>query len=187
MKVVKTKDKIILCALELLEKSGIQAVTQPAVAKLAGITQGQLTYHFPKRTDMILALSEAALTQVADFIFNQRIDNSQKKDEKVRSLIWSIVKNHTRIRALLGLVTEADTNEEVRQKLLAQEEKVRLLIGFALGVDPNDSLVTTTHATLLGFGLLSFLKRDDGLLKDFVYASELLNKAAPKNKKKANL
>lgn len=187
MKIIKTKDKIIICALELLEKSGIQTVTQPAVAKLAGITQGQLTYHFPKRTDLILALSEAALTQIADFIFNQKIDNSQKKEEKIRSLIWSVIKNHARIRALLGLVTEADTNEEIRQKLLDQDEKVRLLIGFAMGVDPGDSLVTTTHATLLGFGILSFLKRDDGLQKDFIFASELLNKAAPKNKKKAHV
>ena len=185
MKVLKTKDKIILCALELLEKSGIQAVTQPAVAKLASITQGQLTYHFPKRTDLILALSEVALTQVADFIFNQKIDNSQKKEEKIRSLIWSIIIDHARVRALLGLVTEADSNEEVRQKLFDQEEKVRTVIGFAMGVEPSDPLVTTTHATLLGFSMISFLKRDANLYKDFVFASEMLNRNSPKNKKKA--
>lgn len=187
MKALKTKDKIIMCALQLLEKSGIQAVTQPAVAKLASITQGQLTYHFPKRTDLILALSEAALSQVADFIFNQKIDNSQKKEEKMRSLLWNIMKDHARVRALIGLVTEADTNEEVRRKLLDQEEKVRLLISFAMGVEPQNPLVTTTHATLLGFGMLSFIKRDDNLYKDFIFASELLNKTAPKNKKKVTV
>ncbi len=184
MKVVKTKDKIILCALELLEKSGIQGVTQPAVAKLASITQGQLTYHFPKRTDLILALSEVALNQAADFIFNQKVDSSQKKEEKVRTLTWNLIKDHARIRALLGLVTEADSNNEVRQKLLDQDVRVRLLIGFAMGVEPEDPLVTTTHATLLGYGILSFLKRDENLYKDFGFAFELLNHAAPKNKKK---
>lgn len=187
MKILKTKDKIIVCALELLQKSGIQSVTQPAVAKLARVTQGQLTYHFPKRTDLILALSEVALTQAADFIFNQKIDHSQKKEEKIRSLIWSIMKDHARVRAMLGLVTEADTNDEVRQKLLAQEEKVRMVIGYAMGLEPDDPLVTTTHATLVGFGMLSFLKRDDNLYKDFVFASELLNKNTSKSKKKERI
>lgn len=47
-------------AVDILEKHGIQSLTQMEVAKGVAIPQGQLTYHFPKRTDLIMAVTDMA-------------------------------------------------------------------------------------------------------------------------------
>ncbi len=182
MKLTKTKDKILQSALDLLESGGIQAVTQLAVAKLVGISQGQLTYHFPKRTDLILALTEIAQNQVSEFIFKQSSNLHSQKDNKITSLIWSSINNPHRIRAMLGLVIEADTNDEIRKKLIDQEEKSRALIAFATGHEVTSPAVTMIHATLLGFGLLTFVKRDDNLFEHFTFAANTFKKSKPKKK-----
>ena len=197
MSLLSTKDRILKAAVQLLEESGIKAVTQPAVAKLVGIPQGQLTYHFPKRADLVLALTDKALDGIAEFLWKKMPDLAEKSVEGAQkqliSLIWNcVVTSKPRVRALIGLLIEADENPEVKVKLTIQEDKVRALIASAMGVEPDSQEVTLTHATLLGFGLLSFLhsERNTELEKDFIFAIDTLRKsldkaaAAPKSRAK---
>ncbi len=150
-----TKDKILQAALGLLEKSGIKAVTQPAVAKLVGIPQGQLTYHFPRRADLVLAVTDLSLDRLASFLFSR-----DAVTEKMDRMLWKFLSDPTRSRALLGLVVETDESPEVRERLAMQEEKGRSLIAAALGLEEGDPDITLVHATLAGFALLAFLRAD---------------------------
>lgn len=183
-----TKDKIISAAVGILEELGIQALSQLAVAKKVGISQGQLTYHFPKRSDLILAATDVALNRLAESVFSES-NSSDSKD--ISELIWKLIHNHSRIRAQLGLVIEADQSSELHQKLLLQEERVRALIAFGIGVEADDPLVTFTHSTLLGFGVISFVRgKNSGTLhKDYQYFIQQLQQIikTKKSKKKANL
>lgn len=50
-----TKEEIILNAVDLFNKYGITAVSTRDIADACGISLGNLTYHFPKKKDLILA------------------------------------------------------------------------------------------------------------------------------------
>ncbi len=186
MKATTTKDKILQAALKILEESGIQSLTQPAVAKKVAIPQGQLTYHFPKRSDLILAVANLSLNRVAEFIWKQGSKMSGESSDKIQSLIWDLVKDHSRARAMLGLVIEADENPDVREMLKQQELRARALISTALGVEEDDSMITLVHATMLGFGVISFLRggNQKNLQKDFMFALKTMRETVEKEKNK---
>lgn len=178
-----TKDKIIRIAVELLESEGIRSLTQPAVAKRVGIPQGQLTYHFPKRSDLILAVADSAINRIAEFVFEQATQSlsgtqSEKRgpQSQVIDMIWALVRNHARIRALLSLVVEADDNEAVSQRLRDHHNRARMLIAMGMSAEADDAAVTMAHATMLGFGILSFIGGEDEkkLHQDFEFAMQRL-------------
>ena len=182
-----TKDKIIRIAVELLESEGIRSLTQPAVAKRVGIPQGQLTYHFPKRSDLVLAVADSAINRIAEFVFEQATQSaaqslsgtqSEKRgpQSQVIDMIWALVRNHARIRALLSLVVEADDNEAVSQRLRDHHNRARMLIAMGMSAEADDAAVTMAHATMLGFGILSFIGGEDEkkLHQDFEFAMQRL-------------
>jgi AcrR family transcriptional regulator len=58
-----TKNRIIEAALCELTEVGYSAFTQEGVSKRVGISLGNLTYHFPKRTDLLSAMIESWLKE----------------------------------------------------------------------------------------------------------------------------
>jgi len=177
-----TRDRILISALALLESGGIKAMTQLAVAKAAGIPQGQLTYHFPKRSDLVLEVTEFSLNKIADEIFRY---SSASRKTKIPEMVWDLVHNQERVRALLGIITEGDDSAEVRARLVERQERVHALIAAALGRGPTDDKITMIHATLIGFGVLSFLQPENtrSLKKDFLGAFKYFEKAVEKEKR----
>ncbi|MGZ6485556.1 MAG: TetR/AcrR family transcriptional regulator [Pseudobdellovibrio sp.] len=181
-----TKDKILQAALKILEDNGIKALSQPAVAKLADIPQGQLTYHFPKRTDLILAVANLSMTRISEFVFKQGAKVTGDSTEKIQQLLWDLVKDHSRARTMLGLVIEADENIDVQEMFKLQEQRVRALISTAIGTEEDHSKVTLIHATMLGFGLLSFMRGSNqkNLHKDFLFALKNIREISTNDKTK---
>jgi AcrR family transcriptional regulator len=183
---LSTREKILQAAVELLEKSGIKSMTQLNVAKEVGIPQGQLTYHFPKRSDLILAVTDLAVHRIADLILKNSQKASEKTESQLFNLMWDVTRNFSRARALLGLMVEADENPEVRAKLLEQEERARTLIALSLGIENEDPLVTNVHATLIGFGVLAFVRaeKEGNLKNDFIATIKSAKKEAALQKRK---
>ena len=54
----ETKNKILQAALEVLQEGGVKQLSQPKVAKAAGVRQSNLTYYFPKKNDLIAGLMQ---------------------------------------------------------------------------------------------------------------------------------
>lgn len=50
---------ILNTALDIVGTEGIKRLTQPRLAKMTGLRQSHLTYYFPKKSDLFLALLEA--------------------------------------------------------------------------------------------------------------------------------
>jgi len=174
-----TKNRILEAALSLLECKGIQSLTQPAVAKSVGIPQGQLTYHFRKRTDLIMAVAEATLDKAADLFF-------KGKEESFLQLVIELLKSKQQARALFGLIMEADDNPDLKQRLLQQREKVRTLIAASLKVKVDHPRVTIAHSLLLGFALQLLLVDDKNtrakIEADFLEGLKMFGKKKPKRK-----
>jgi AcrR family transcriptional regulator len=188
MKRTSTRERILRGALEILETRGIKSFSQQAVAKLIGISQGQLTYHFQKRSDLILALTEKALDPIAEFLWERQPDRDKKTIQKLLTMVLEQVRSKTRVRTMLGLVVEADESEEIRKQLIAQGQRIRMLISVALQVDQDAPEVTMAHAMLLGQGILSFVQQDPAarakLDRDFLIGFNFLLDQS-KSKRKA--
>lgn len=56
----KLKDRIRETAKRLFEEKGYEAVSLRAIAKGAGTTIGNLTYHYPQKEDLIVAIQEVS-------------------------------------------------------------------------------------------------------------------------------
>ncbi|WNJ19972.1 TetR/AcrR family transcriptional regulator [Pontibacter sp. G13] len=82
---MKTRDKILACALELFNKQGIATVSSRNISDQLGISYGNLCYHFPKKDDIILALFQQMQEEL-----NREVSNLQAEifrfDFMVRSL-----------------------------------------------------------------------------------------------------
>lgn len=181
---LSTKDKILKAAVEMLEKNGIRSVTQNAIAKVVGISQGQLTYHFPKREDLVMALSDATLDSIADFLLSKGPGLRGSSFEKLMSMVLASMKARFHARALTGLIMEADENPAIRERLVAQGEKVRFLIAAGLDLEPDDPEVVVAHASIIGFGMLYLLHGNDAKLeKGFRTSTEVLQQYLQRTKK----
>ncbi|MEM9514984.1 MAG: TetR family transcriptional regulator [Actinomycetota bacterium] len=55
-----TAERILDTARTLFNQRGYAATTQAAIASAAGLTQGNLTYHFPAKRDLAIALRDEA-------------------------------------------------------------------------------------------------------------------------------
>ncbi|MGM0214201.1 TetR/AcrR family transcriptional regulator [Enterococcus sp. AZ109] len=78
-----TKTKIYLSAKELFKERGYSEVSLRDIAEHAGTTIGNLTYHFPKKEDLMLRLQEELYSTFFNFI------DAEITDENA----WDLLKN----------------------------------------------------------------------------------------------
>src|ERR1051325_11984690 len=59
------RERILQAALALLAESGAHELTQPRVAKAAGVLQSHLTYYFPTRADLLQEVARYSIEKLA--------------------------------------------------------------------------------------------------------------------------
>ncbi|WP_113907027.1 TetR/AcrR family transcriptional regulator [Aliidiomarina celeris] len=71
-----TREHILSAAKTVLETVGFAGFSTPRVAKQAGISQGNLTYYFPNRDDLVLAVADSIVEEyaVAFSAFYEKLD-----------------------------------------------------------------------------------------------------------------
>lgn len=72
---IKTKDKILLTAIEQYNKVGIPGITSRHIAGEMGISHGNLDYHYKTKEDLILAIYDKMRAEMSDY-FVARKENS---------------------------------------------------------------------------------------------------------------
>ena len=58
------RQRILDAALGLMAEHGFMEVTQPKIARAAGVRQSHLTYYFPTRADLLKALAVHSLSLI---------------------------------------------------------------------------------------------------------------------------
>jgi AcrR family transcriptional regulator len=102
---------IVRAALELIREKGLSAFTQPRVATRAGLRQSHLTYYFPTRDDLLVAVLERA---VADRVAAlERVAAVRGRSAKVSALA-AVLTDPEQTRLLLALIQSADRVPAVR-------------------------------------------------------------------------
>ena len=62
-KTVVMRDRLLSAAEQVVLRDGVQSLTLEAVAREAGVSKGGLLYHFPSKSEMILAIVERLATR----------------------------------------------------------------------------------------------------------------------------
>ena len=156
------RELILATATRLLAEEGIKALAQPRVAKEAGIPQGHLTYYFPKRADLMLAVVRRTLDlALADLVrFLGGKDFARAGDDardRALAVVSHLVENEARSRILVGLLVEADGDETLRQTLLAKWGELFPVVAAFFGRTVDDPDVDLLLAALWGIGIQKLL------------------------------
>jgi AcrR family transcriptional regulator len=171
--------QILEAALSLLRTRGVRALSQPRVSKEAGVLQSHLTYYFPKRTDLMLALvrytTESVAQEIRESLKNQAELSQADPDARthILDLIRLLAKDRARTRVLLGLVIEADDDPTLRAVIAENVQSLRALVALGMRRSPDDPEVDLGLATLWGLGIQHFLLRD---VRSDAYTDELLSR-----------
>lgn len=148
--------RILDAALEILQDSGIKNLTQPKVAASAGIRQSHLTYYFPKKIDLVIALLQSHLDHAAAGPEGSGHRNGH--GEEIGPALQMIVSDRRRIRFFMGLVIEAEQEPALRRMVYDHMAQFDRMVAAYFGRAEGDEDVEAFLNVLRGFGMKQLLR-----------------------------
>jgi AcrR family transcriptional regulator len=149
--------RIIAAAVDLLRKEGMPALTQPRVAKAAGLRQSHITYYFPSRSDLVAAVAAAAAERLeAGFGMAAAATTPEALAGRLARIATP-----EQTRLLLALVLAADSEPPVRVlfRRLTKHVRAQVAAGFARqGFPANPAEVALFHALAVGLAVLDLAR-----------------------------
>lgn len=146
------RERIVTAAIGILRAQGLAGLTQPRVAKAAGLSQSHLTYYFPTRADLVRGVLEAAVAgQEANL--GGAMTEPLPHEERVARLVRALA-NTENTRVLVSLVLAADAEPALRDlyhRLVAAMRKHSAALLESAGLEATPAQVALLHA--LGTGL----------------------------------
>ncbi len=168
---MEVRERILQAALRLLAESGAHELTQPRVAKAAGVRQSHLTYYFPTRGDLLQEVARYSIGKLAGELEHAR-------GGALPEGIAAGAADKRRSRVMLGLVAAADRDPKIKQRMrkFVAELRARMAPVLAAGgmaTDPES--VAFFHSCVVGCAVLQ-LARDSAEAR--AEAKAVLKKAA---------
>lgn len=165
------RERILDAALSLLAEGGAHELTQPRVARAAGVRQSHLTYYFPTRGELLQEVARYSIEKLA----------GQLAHSEPRSLPEAIAAgaaDKRRSRIMLGLVAAADRDPKIKRRMrkFVAELRTRMtpvLDAAGLATDPES--VAFFHSVIVGCAVLQ-IARDNA--ESRAEAKAVLKKAA---------
>ncbi len=151
-------ERILAAALQLVETQGIAALSQARVAAAAGLRQSHLTYYFPTRKHLLLAIVQGIHDEMRQGLSPLApAGGAPMTLAQMRAFLVSRVREPLMGRLLLSLMAAADEDPSLRQWLLEFDAEVRDLVRADVvrqGLSPSEDDVALFCACLLGAGLM---------------------------------
>lgn len=162
------KESILEAGIALLESKGIAALTQPQVAAAAGIKQSHLTYYFPTRTDLLMAIADQWVTQAMEAL-SARVGDHPEAATLAERLAETMIKGEP-ARGIIGLIVAADADPRIRDTLRHLDGVMRrhfkgILASAGLPASDEDALLL--HATAVGLAISHQSRLDAESLSEF--------------------
>jgi AcrR family transcriptional regulator len=150
------KDRILEAALQIVEEQGIKALTQPRVAAAAGVRQSHLTYYFPRKADLFVALLQAS----HDRARKGRRKPGEESFKDVMRALTALMFDRQRMRFFLGIVLEASEEEDLRSVVEEHAHALTARVAAQFGRAADDSDVIGFIDALRGMGVRMLLESD---------------------------
>lgn len=146
------RQRIIDAALDIVEAQGIKSLTQPRVAKAAGLRQSHLTYYFPRKADLFVALLEGSHRRAA-----KARDGAPRSPQQLLELLPSLMLDRARMRFFLSIILEASEDPELRAVLDVHAKGLAAAVAPCFGRAPDDPAVIAYVDQVRGIGLRALL------------------------------
>ncbi len=164
---MNTKDKILEKSLELFNNQGVHNVGVRDIARALEISPGNMSYHFPKKEDVILALMEK-LSEGNNICF----ETYGQKEPSLLSFIDLYEGLFTNQFAYRGLLIGNTEFEEVLRNRYAYkqtyEKRVNLLTNILIGLRSKDLLHLSESDQDMFLSFLAFFGRS-WIHESFIY------------------
>ena len=152
--------RILDAALGLLGEHGFMEVTQPKIARAAGVRQSHLTYYFPTRGDLLKAL---AIHSIETLLGSLASGTGQLTPELFAQVTGEALADKRRARVMLGLIVSSEEHRDIKQFMREFVARIRATltnVAALLGADPKRTNVAALHMLLVGATVLN-VARDD--------------------------
>jgi AcrR family transcriptional regulator len=160
MNVQDRRKKILDAGLTILREQGLAGLTQPRVAAKTGLRQSHLTYYYPTRTDLLTAVTRAAIE--AQIAGARSLTKGIESAEQAAAKMATVAARRENTRVLAALNQAADQEPTVRA--LFNE----LLDGFIaelgtlldkLKLTPTEARIDLLHALFVGLAIIDLATR----------------------------
>ena len=146
------RETIIEAALKLLRKQGFGALSQPRIAAEAGVRQSHLTYYFPSRADMLLAVADRSCEVLLEPL-RERARRGELTPDQIADRLGAAVTDRGMARIFHTLVSVSEEDESLKPQMRRlQKDSVRdlqeLFGGAGLDLSADDALMM--HALICG-------------------------------------
>lgn len=152
---MNVKDAILDAGVALLKDKGIAALTQPQVARAAGIKQSHLTYYFPTRAKLLLAIAEQSIGVTMTRVGARLRDHAEPAT--IASVVADVMISGIPPRLIIGLIVAADAEPGIRESLArfikTVRERMRDVLAAA-GLPADAEAVLLFHATIVGLAVM---------------------------------
>ena len=136
---------ILDTALDIIENEGMKALTQPRIAKVAGLRQSHLTYYFPRKADLYIALLEASHERA-----ERRNGNTTPS---LGAMLASLFFAPERMRFFLSIVLEVGDDADLKRVVAAHASGLCREVAGRLGLAGDDARVGAFIDELRGIGI----------------------------------
>jgi AcrR family transcriptional regulator len=153
------RERLLMAAVGLVREQGLPKLTQPRVAKAAGVSQSHLTYYFPTRADLVHAVLERATERQRAGVEATVAAAGEGVEALVRELA-NTLKRPENTRVLVSFVLAADTDPAARALFGGLAAGMRATIAQMLekvGIAPRREAVTMVHALGTGLAILELV------------------------------
>ena len=157
-KVMDVRGRIMQAALGLLAEGG--ELSQPRVARAAGVRHSHLTYYFPTVTDLLQAVARHSFEHLAAEL---GVAGGPRRAPSPAAGIARATRDKRRVRMMLGLVTAADRDPSLKPRMRAFVKELRGRIAPMLacaGLEADEDDMAFLHTMVVGAAVLQ-LARDN--------------------------
>lgn len=156
------RQRILNAALGLLAEHGFMEVTQPKIARAAGVRQSHLTYYFPTRSELLKALAVHSIETMLGSLL-AGASAGKLTPEVFVQIAGEALADKRRARVMLGLIVSSEEDREIKQFLREFVVRVRATISNVatlLGREPDQTNIVALHMLFVGAAVLN-VARDD--------------------------
>lgn len=146
------RETLIEGALKLLREQGFAALSQPRIAAEAGVRQGHLTYYFPSRADLLLAVANRSC-EVLLGPLHEKAKRGELTPDHIAERLGMAVTDRGMARIFHTLVSVSEEDASLKPQMARlQEDSVHdlreLFGGAGLALTEDEGLIL--HALICG-------------------------------------
>lgn len=146
---VHTRERLIQASIELFNRYGVPNVSLSQIAAAVGISQGNLTYHFKKRDDLVFAAFLVLEERMRDALLPKAL--SPEDPDDAAAVLLKIIRTFWEFRFLFNSLTHLLSQDaRLKQAYFAFQEEMlvdievtnaaRMEKGFLLPMHPNNTM-----------------------------------------------